>query len=458
MHDTNPSPHSGIGILTGDPKKAIITLSIPVIIAMFLQSVYNLVDAIWVAGLGEGALAAVGFVTPLFLILIGLGNGLGAGVSSAISRRIGAGDRRGADRSAMQGIGIILIISAIVTPILVIFATPLAMLFGAEGETALLTAEYARIVFLCTPFLLFTSVAYAIFNAEGATKKTMYAMGASAVINCILDPILIYPAGLGIAGAAWATVISIVLVTVLVYVWLFIRRSTYITLRRSDLRLDMKTSLDIIKVGIPASLQFVMMSGLLILINAILIMTAGTDAVAIYTAGWRVVLFSIIPLIGISIALISVSGASYGSRDLQRLRLVYGIAIRYGMLISLILTAATWIFAPYLAAIFTYSAESAHLAPGITGFLRTICWFFPFVPAGMFSSSTFQGTGRGLSALILEFFRNLVFISFFIWVLGILLGYGEVGVWWGVVCGNTCGGILGYLWTRRYISGLIRYG
>ena len=456
MNPTDQSIHKGVSILTGDPKKAIIALSIPVIIAMLLQSIYNLVDAIWVAGLGEDALAAVGFVTPLFLILIGLGNGLGAGVSSAIARRIGAGDRSGADRAAMQGIGLILIIAALITPVLVFRAEPLAALLGAGDATAL-TAEYARIVFAGTPFLLFASISYAIFNAEGSTKKTMYAMGASAVINCILDPILIYPMGLGVAGAAWATLISILLVSGLIFYWLFIERSTYVTLRRSEIRPEREISMDIIKVGIPGSLQFVMMSAVAILINALLVTTTGNDAVAVYTAGWRVVLFSIIPLIGISIALISITGASYGARQFERLRSVQRIALGYGLLISLVLTAATWLLAPYLAVFFTYSAESAHLAPGITAFLRTICWFFPFVPAGMFSSAIFQGTGRGISALILEFFRNIVFIAVFIWILGISLSYGEVGVWWGVVAGNTCGGLFALFWAHRYITRLIRY-
>lgn len=457
MQTTDSAMHRGVSILTGDPKEAIIRLSIPVIIAMLLQSVYNLVDAIWVAGLGDDALAAVGFVTPLFLILVGLGTGLGAGVSSAISRRIGAGDRRGADHAAVQGIGIILLISAIITPILVLFAEPLAITIGA-GDAAGLTATYARIVFLGTPFLLFCSVAYAIFNAEGSTRKTMYAMGASAVLNCILDPILIYPMGFGVAGAAMATVISILVVTVLICYWLFIERSTYVTLRRSDLRPEKRTTADIVTVGIPASLQFVMMSAVALLINALLLRTAGTSGVAVYTAGWRVVLFSIIPLIGMSTALISISGAAYGARDSKRLRNIHRIALQYGLLISLILTAATWILAPVLAAIFTYSPESAHMAPGITAFLRTICWFFPFVPAGIFSSAVFQGTGKGLSALILEFCRNILFITVFIQVLGITLGFGETGIWWGVVAGNCCGGLLGFLWTRRYIAGLIRHG
>lgn len=99
---TDSGAHTGVAIMTGDPKRAILKLSGPMIIAMLLMSFYNLADAIWVAGLGDYALAAVGFITPFFMVLIGLGNGLGAGANSVISRCIGARNKAGADNAAMN--------------------------------------------------------------------------------------------------------------------------------------------------------------------------------------------------------------------------------------------------------------------------------------------------------------------------------------------------------------------
>src|SRR5512136_3355931 len=118
---TGPAPEAGkedttregIALLMGDPKKAIIKLSGPMIAAMLLMSTYNIVNAIWVAGLGSDALAAVGFVTPLFMILIGLSNGLGAGVASLISRRIGAKDKAAADNRAVHGLLFVVILSVV---------------------------------------------------------------------------------------------------------------------------------------------------------------------------------------------------------------------------------------------------------------------------------------------------------------------------------------------------------
>jgi len=105
----------GVNLILGDPKKAVIKLSGPMIIAMILQTTYNLVNAIWVAGLGGEALAAVGFVTPLFMIMVGLSNGLGAGAASSVARFIGAGDKRSANNAAIHSLLITIVISVIIT-------------------------------------------------------------------------------------------------------------------------------------------------------------------------------------------------------------------------------------------------------------------------------------------------------------------------------------------------------
>ncbi|QYZ79767.1 MATE family efflux transporter [Methanofollis formosanus] len=445
----------GVSILTGDPKKAIIKLSGPMIMAMFLLSVYNLVDAVWVAGLGDDALAAVGFVTPVFMILIGLGNGLGAGVSSAISRRIGAKDKSGADRAAMHAMLLTILLSVIFTLPLALLAGPVAAALGA-GETADLAATYGSIVFSGTIFILFTNIAYAVLRAEGDTRRTMYAMGVSAVVNMVLDPILIYWAGMGIAGAAWATVIAVALVSVVLLYWFLVRRDTYVTLSWQGFSPDRAIVKDILRVGLPASMEFFLMSIVVIVINGLLVHVAGTEAVAVYTSGWRVVMFAIIPFAAIGTSVVSVAGASYGARLFENLRTAHTFSVGLGVAIALAISAVTWIFAPQIALIFTYSPESAHLAPTIVAFLRTICFFYPFVPPGIMSGSVFQGTGKGMYSLVLSLLRNLVFIAVFAYLLALPLGLGEAGVWWGIVIGNILGGIVGYGWARIYIARLLR--
>lgn len=447
----------GIALLMGDPKKAIIKLSGPMIAAMLLMSTYNIVNAIWVAGLGSDALAAVGFVTPLFMILMGLSNGLGAGVASLISRRIGAKDKPGADNAAIHGLLFVVILSAVLTIPLMLLTGPIVTLFGA-GDTAGLATEYGQIIFLGMALLLFTNVAYAILRAEGDAKRAMYVMGASSILNIILDPILIYGAGMGIAGAAWGMIVSLVMTSCVLLYWFFVRRDTYVTIAWREFSWDRKTIRDILGVGLPASVEFFLMSILAIFINGLLVATAGTDAVAVYTAGWRVVFFAIIPMVAISTAVISVAGAAYGARKFENIRTAHTFSITLGIAIALVVSGLTYIFARQIAVIFTYSADSAHLAPEIAAFLAVMCFFYPFIPPGVMSGSIFQATGRGMASLVMTVLRNLVFIAVFAYLFGIVLGYGEHGIWWGIVAGDILGGIVAFLWARYYISRLIANG
>jgi putative MATE family efflux protein len=460
MDDTgtkNSETTKGVSLLTGDPKTAIVKLSIPMIAAMFLLSTYNLADAVWVAGLGSDALAAVGFMTPVFMILTGLAVGLGAGVSSAIARQIGAKNRAGADNIAVHALLLTIGLAAILTIPLILLAGPVAALLGA-GDISGLAAEYGQTLFAGTVFVLFTNIAYAILRAEGDTTRTMYAMGVSSVLNIVLDPLFIYGAGMGVAGAALATVISIAAVSAVLAFWFFIRKDTYVSLSWEKFSFDWRVIGDILGVGLPASLEFFLMSILAILINGLLVRVAGTDAVAVYTTGWRVVMFGIIPFAAIGTSVVSVSGAAYGARIYEKLRTAHTFSIGLGVVIALAMSAITWIFAPYITFIFTYSAESAHLAPAITAFLRTMCFFYPFVPPGIMSGSVFQGTGKGLTSLAISFLRNLLFIAVLAWTFAIPLGLGETGVWWGIVAGDILGGIVAFLWARLYIARLIATG
>lgn len=447
---------AGVSLLLGEPEKAIRTLSGPLIIAMLLYSTYNIVNAIWVAGLGSDALAAVGFISPLFLVLIGLGNGLGAGTTSAIARKIGAGDLQGANNAAVHAIILTVIISALVTIPLVLWTTEIALLFGA-GKTAELCGEYGRVVFGSTILLLLTSVGSAILRAEGDTKRAMYLMALSALMNMVLDPLLIYTAGMGIAGAAWGMVISQIFVAVILVYWFFGKKDTYISVSRSSFTYQKQTMQDILGVGIPASLEFFLMSLLAIIINGLLVSVAGTDAVAVYAAGWRVVIFAIIPLAAIGTSVISVAGAAFGGRRYEKLPIILNYSVKTGLMVAVSLSVITWLFANQIATIFTYSPESIHLAPSIAAFLATMCFFYPFVPPGIMSGSLFQGVGKGMTSLTLNVFRNLLFIAVFAYLFGIVLGYGEHGIWWGIVAGDILGGTLAIIWAKVYLSRLLRY-
>lgn len=443
----------GVAILKGDPKRAIWKLSGPLIVAMLLMSSYNVVNAIWVAGLGSDALAAVGFISPVYMVIMGLGLGIGAGSTSAIARRIGADDRTGASNNAVHALLIAIILSAIITVPLVLYAEPLALLFGA-GTTAGLAASYGQIIFSGSFFIIFANVAYGVLRAEGDTKRTMYAMVAASVLNMILDPILIYGLGLGIAGAAWGTVISLAAVTVVLLYWFFVKKNLFVCLSWKVFIPSRSVTKDILAVGVPASVEYLAMSILSIILNLVLVVVATTDAVAVFSVGFRVLSFGIIPVVAIGTAVVSVVGAAYGARHYEKIRITHTFGILFGIGIALCVSVITWVFAYQIASIFSYSSESAHLYPDIAALLGVMCLIYPFVPLGIMSSSVFQGVGKGPTSLFLTIMRSLVFAAVFAFVFAILLGWGEKGVWWGMVVGEIAGGLLAFAWARVYLARL----
>lgn len=440
--------------MTGDPKNAIRKLSGPMIIAMGILAAYNLVSAVWVAGLGSDALAAVGFVTPIFMVVVGLSNGLGAGVSSSISRRIGAQDKRGADNAAIHSMLIMAIASAVLTLGILHFLEPMLGIMGAGAATGL-AVEYGRIVFAGSILVVFTNTAYAILRGEGDTKRTMYAMAGGSLINAVLDPVLIYWAGLGIAGAAWGIIVSLILVSAVQIYWLLIRKDTYVSFswKFSPSREMMA---DILKVGIPASVEFLLYSIDAIIINAMLVRASGMDAVAVYTAGWRLIMMAIIPLVAIATAEISVAGAAFGARKYENLPVIHSYSTKLGLVIGAVMAMITGVFSPQITMLFTYTPESAHLAPTMIAFMHVMCLFYPFVSPGIMSSCLFQGAGKGITSLVLNMLRDVVLITMMAYVLGIVLGLGQEGIWWGIVFGNISGSLLSYLWAKLYISRLIK--
>jgi Na+-driven multidrug efflux pump len=168
-------------------------------------------------------------------------------------------------------------------------------------------------------------------------------------------------------------------------------------------------------------------------------------------------MFAIIPLAAIGTSVVSVSAAAYGAREFKKIKVIHSFSVLFGIGIAIIVSILTWLFSEQISYIFSYSAEGAHLAPTIAAFLATMCIFYPFVSPGLMSSSIFQGTGKGLTSLIINLLRNVVFMATSAYLLGITFGYGELGIWWGIVIGDILGGVTGFVWARIYISRLIHY-
>lgn len=444
----------GVKTLLGEPKKAIFKLALPMIVAMLVQTIYNLVDAIWVSGLGADALSAVGFFFPFFFIVMAIATGLGVGSGSAISRRIGAKDKTGVDNIAVHTIIIMLLITVVFTIPLFIFARNIFLWLGA-GRTINMAVPYAKIMFAGTIIIFFANIANAILRSEGDTKRVMLVMMLGSGMNIVLDPIFIYTLGLGVPGAAWASILSMLVTSLILFNWLFLKKDTYVSFNFHNFRFNREILKDIFKVGLPASAAQLSMSFTMLITNLILVRVGGTDGVAVYSTGWRITTIAILPLLGIATAVVSVTGAAFGQHDFKKLNVAFIYALKIGVIIELLLVIATFLFAPQITAIFTWSKGAARIAGDLITFLRIISLFYPTTAFGMFSSSMFQGTGKGMNALIITIIRTVVLTILFTLVFAFTFNMGLSGVWFGIVVGNSVGAAIAFLWAKNYIHSLM---
>ena len=440
-----------IEMITGDPKKAIIKLALPMMLSMLLIMLYNIADSIWVAGLGADALAAVGFITPLFMVLVGLGNGIGAGANSLIARYIGAGNYKQANNAALHGILLSVIISAIFTIIIEVFMVQILQFMGA-GETIQYAMDYSYIIFGFLFIFVYSGVASAIFRSEGDMRRATIAIAVTAIMNIILDPIFIYVLDFGISGAAWATVLSASLSCLVMSYWIWGKKDLYLDLSLSNFDYQTKIIIDTLQVAIPSTLENLVFSILAIIINSMLVIAAGTTAVAVYTASMRIVQLSMIPLIGLGTALLTVAGVAYGARNYINLKTAHSYSIKVGFAISIALGAIMFLLSSQIAAVFSYTEASAALSPQIAHAISILSLFVLAVPHGMMSSMVFQGVGRGVYSLIITLLRSLILESVFAYLFCFIFGWGLTGIYAGVVFGCLVGGTFGYIWAKIFIS------
>ena len=452
-----PVAHQGVKTLIGNPKKAIMKLAWPMMFAMSVQLMYNLIGAFWVSGLGVNALTAVGFFFPFYFMVMALASGIGTGGGAAISRCIGASDRERAGKVATHTIVFMVVISLVMTLPLLIFARPMFAALGA-GPALDDTVAYSQILFSGVIIVFFVNVANSLLWGEGDAKRAMKAMMLGAIINIILDPIMIYSMGLGVAGAAWATLISLGITSILLFYWLFMKKGTYVNFIFKGFKLNREITKEIFVVGIPTSIQQLTMSINMLMLNIIIVAIYGPDGVAVLTTGWRISSLGILPLMGISTAVISVCGAAYGMRKYRRMEIALNHAIKVGFAIEIAVALTILVLAVPITAVFTQSESAAHIAPDIVDYFRITWLFLPGVALGMLSSSMFQGAGKGWNALAVTILRTVILTPPLAYGLAVWAGMGLSGVWWGLVLANITGSVVSYSWAKSYIRKLRRTG
>ena len=440
-----------IDLIVNHPKKAINKLALPIIISNLFMVLNNIIDGIWVAGLGSDPLAAVGFVTPLFLAFVGFANGLGAGSNSLIARYIGAEDYKNAGNSAIHSMMLSIIVSIVATIVMLIFLKHILLSMGA-GEIISQTLDYGYIVIGGVFSVFIPAMMAAIFRSQGEVKRASYPLMLTAIINMILDPIFIYVFGWGLQGAAFATVLAATLAMLPMIYWMFVKRDSFLKVKMSEYKTDFKIYKDILVVGIPASLEQFIISFVSILMNYWLTILSGTIAVAAYTATWRLISVGISPLIGIGVAALTVGGAAYGAKNLKNLKTSMNYAIKLGLISSIVICAVFFIFADPLSVIFSYSENGAILHARLIEAIRILCFFLVLMPLGAISGNIFQAMGKGGISLVFTILRAFILEIIFAWLFAFIFNLADIGVYIGLVCGMALGSVCGYIYINYYLK------
>lgn len=446
--------NKNVEVMRGNPETAVKKLAIPIMISMLLTASYNIIDGVWIAGLGQEAIAGIGFITPIFMILNGVSVGLGSGATSSISRFVGAKNHKKASQSAAHSLLIFLIASVVLTIVLLILQEPLLKLYGASGESLAQGIKYGTPLFLGLFAFIFANGASGILRGEGDMKRAMYAVVVSVILNAILDPICIYILGWGSAGAAIATILSSICSAIVILYWILVKKDTYVDVNLGEFKFDSSIAKDILKVGIPASMDMLVMSIAMSLYMIFISSIAGEFGIASFTSGQRLYLFAIMPLTAIGTAVTAVVGSSFGAKNGEYISRAHKFGAKFGIIFGTCVTLILVVFATQLSTIFAYTAETAHLVPEITRYLQIACLCLPLTGAGMASTFFYQGIGKGTISLSWTIIREVIFTVGATFFFGIYLGWGLIGIWAGLAIGRTTASILNYLYARYTIKGI----
>ena len=446
--------NANVELMRGEPEIAVRKLAIPIMISMLLTASYNIVDGIWVAGLGQAAIAGIGFVTPIFMILNGVSVGLGNGATSSISRAVGAKNKEGANKSATHSLLIFLLASILLTAVLLLIQEPLLETYGAGGQSLAEGIKYGTPLFAGLFAFMFANGGSGILRGEGDMTRAMYAIIVSVILNIVLDPVFIYVLNLGSAGASLATIVSSIGSAIVIMYWILIKKDTYVDVTFRGFKFESEIVKDILKVGIPSSLDMFVMSIAMSLYLIFISSIGGEYGIAAFTSGQRLYLFAIMPLTAIGSAVAAVSGSAYGAKNSDYLSRTHTYGTKFAMMFGVAMTLILVIFAPQFSLIFAYTPETSVLIPEITRFLQIASFGLLFVGIGMPSNFMYQGIGRGTTSLAWTIIREAILTVSFTYLFGIILNWGLIGIWAGLAVGRIIASVLNFSYAKYTLKKL----
>ena len=434
--------------------KLLVNMALPLVISMLVQALYNVVDSIYVSRISESAVTALSLAFPIQNLLIGCATGVGVGVNSLLSKSLGEQNYDRANRTAGNGF----LLSCLFSIGFVIFGLFFARPFFATQTTVAETLDggsmYLAIVTVGSIGIFIEILFERLLQASGNAFQSMITQATGAIINIILDPILIFgwfglPA-MGLAGAALATVIGQWIAACLAMGLNLKHNKELKDLKRHHAKPDSQVIRSILSIGVPSIIMVGIGSVMNFGINQILQGFSET-ATGVFGIYFKLQSFFFMPLFGINNAVISIVAFNYGARNPERMLQTVKMASCAGLVIMLTGLAAFQLIPEVLLSLFDPSEEFMHMAVQA---LRTISWCFPVAAVCIILGSTFQALGTGIYSTIISLCRQLVMLLPAAYLLSLS---GEVThVWWAWPIAESAGLTLTVFFFLRNYKRLIK--
>lgn len=430
-------------------SKLLLNLSLPATVGMLVNALYNLVDTIFV-GRGVGAIAIGGLTVafPIQMVIMAFAMMIGIGAASAISRSLGEKNIERADYVAGNSFLCVIILSAIISALGLIFTEPMLRIFGSTETILPYAKDYIKIILWGNIFFSFAMSSNNLIRAEGNAKVAMATMLIGAILNIILDPIFIFIFKLGIKGAALATIISQFISFLYILTYLYSGKSS-LKIKLHHLKPKINIIKEIFAVGSAAFFRQVSGSIVAIVVNNSLRVFGGDIALIIVGMLQRLTMFMFMPLFGVIQGMQPIVGFNYGAKKYDRLK----EAVKLSLITATALATFSWLivelFPAGIISIFTTDTEIITKGSLV---IRIAVSMIPFIGIQIVAAGLFQSLGKAVPSLVLSLLRQVLLFIPLVIILPRVLGLGIMGIWMAYPAADILSVILTVLYLRSELK------
>ena len=426
--------------------KLLITMSLPIVLSMLVQALYNIVDSIFVAQINENALTAVSLAFPVQNLMIAISAGTGVGINALLSRNLGEKKYEEANLAARNGIFLAIVSSIIIALIGIFGSRPFFLMQTKDPQIVSYGTQYMTIITVVSIGIFMQITFERLLQATGRTIYTMITQGLGAIINIILDPILIFGLfgfpRMEVAGAALATVTGQV-IAVFLSLYYNIKKNPEININMKGFRPNKRVISYIYQVGIPSIIMQSIGSVMVFGMNKILLLFSSTAA-AVFGVYFKLQSFIFMPIFGLNNGMIPIIAYNYGSKQKKRILSTIKLSVSVAVFIMCI---GLFLFQAFPAQLLNFFDASEHMLEIGVPALRIISLSFILAGYCIIIGSVFQALGNGMYSLVVSAARQLLVILPVAYLFAMIFGLHMV--WWAIPIAEIVSVLLSMLLFRR---------